>query len=40
MFASERYIVAKYSFDSSPPEYDAKVYPGVVFGARQEKWSG
>ncbi len=39
MFAAEGYIVAEYSFDSSPPEYDARVYPGVVFVARQEKWS-
>ena len=37
-FASEKCIVAKYSFDASFPEDNGRVYPGVVLVAREEKW--
>ena len=39
-FASENCIVARYSYGSSPPEYDGRVYPGVALVAREEKWRG
>ncbi|NIM98604.1 MAG: hypothetical protein GTO24_11155 [candidate division Zixibacteria bacterium] len=39
-FASEKCVVAKYTFTSSPPVDAGRVYPGVVLVARKENWEG